>query len=507
MAQPDRTNQWLALDASTPLRSRARELRKAWEDFVGHGQAAAVRIPILHSWERSFAAGIDPLHPRVAPTAGYADEIAAQWEMHPLAAVAPLILDCLGEVAEQTERVIAVTDAAGVLLWVAGDPRTRDAADEAINFAAGARWSESGAGTNAIGIALAAGHSVQVFAAEHFNEAVQAWACSAAPIRDPDSGELLGAIDLTGRAATANPHAYSTVVATARAVDVHLRSEMRESDFRLRSRYGELVADSGKRVLATPSGRVLTTQPEGWLAAARLALPPGGGELVLPSGERAFAEPVGRGEAYVVRALERAHRLRPRIKLRLLGRDRALIERNGRTVTLSRRLTEVLALLAFRPGGMSSEELAADLYGDAGRPGAARVEVYRLRRVLPGAAQTDPYRLVIDVESDVARIAGLLDGGAVHEAAARYVGPLMPRSEAPGIVRERDALEAWLRNAVMTADDAEALWAWVQSPSGSDDLPAWKRLLAQLDFRDPRRSLAASQVTSLRTRYTVIQDS
>jgi hypothetical protein len=34
--------------------------------------------------------------------------------------------------------------------------------------------------------------------------------------------------------------------------------------------------------------------------------------------------------------------------------------------------------------------------------------------------------------------------------------------------------------------------------SGGNDLAAWKRLLAEVDFRDPRRSLAASQVSALR---------
>lgn len=104
----------------------------------------------------------------------------------------------------------------------------------------------------------------------------------------------------------------------------------------------------------------------------------------------------------------------------------------------------------------------------------------------------------MDVESDIARVQGLLDRGAVREAAERYEGPLLPHSEAPGVVRERDALDAWLRQAVMTADDDDALWAWVQSPSGEDDLAAWKRVLTHLDFRDPRRSLAAARIASLR---------
>ena len=51
---------------------------------------------------------------------------------------------------------------------------------------------------------------------------------------------------------------------------------------------------------------------------------------------------------------------------------------------------------------------------------------------------------------------------------------------------------------MLTADDPDAVWAWVQSPGGEDDLGAWKRLLAQLEFRDPRRSLCAARVAELR---------
>jgi hypothetical protein len=127
--------------------------------------------------------------------------------------------------------------------------------------------------------------------------------------------------------------------------------------------------------------------------------------------------------------------------------------------------------------------------------------MHRLRKVLGRYIDTDPYRLAVDVESDVARIAGLLARGAVREAAEAYGGPLLPHSEAPGVVREREELDRWLRQAVMTAEDDDALWAWVQSPSGNDDLPAWKRLLGRLAFEDPRRSLAAAHLGTLRHLY------
>jgi hypothetical protein len=376
-----------------------------------------------------------------------------------------------------------------------------------MNFTEGAGWSEGGAGTNAIGTALAADHAVQVFAGEHFNEVVQEWTCAAAPVHDPDTGGLLGIIDVTGRLGTVHPHSLSAAVATARAAESHLRSLMHERHARLRARYEDRVATGHPRAaLVTPGGRVIAgADAVGWIGAERLVVPPGGGELTLPCGAPAFAEPVGHEEAFVVRAADRraAAARRPLLRLMLLRRDKPRVELDGRPLTLSRQRTEILALLAARPAGMNTEQLAADLYGDAGRPSAVRVQVFRMRKLLGPWIDAAPYRLALDVESDVARVSGLLDRGAVREAAECYQGPLLPDSEAPGIVRDRDSLEAWLRQAVMTADDAEALWAWTQSSSGRDDLAAWKRLLAALDYRDPRRSLAASRVGSLRAAYSI----
>ena len=99
-----------------------------------------------------------------------------------------------------------------------------------MNFAEGTLWSEGGAGTNAIGTALAAEHAVQVFASEHFNEIVQSWTCAAAPVHDPDTGQIIGVIDLTGEMETVHPHSMAVATATAQAVDAQLRCEMLDRD-------------------------------------------------------------------------------------------------------------------------------------------------------------------------------------------------------------------------------------------------------------------------------------
>ncbi|MEU5535622.1 GAF domain-containing protein, partial [Streptomyces sp. NPDC020362] len=114
-----------------------------------------------------------------------------------------------------------VCDAHGRLLWVEGHPATRRRAD-GMNFVPGARWSEAAVGTNAPGTAVALDRPVQVFAAEHFIRRVQPWTCAAAPVHDPHTGRVLGAVDITGGDGLAHPHSLGFVRAVARAAESQL---------------------------------------------------------------------------------------------------------------------------------------------------------------------------------------------------------------------------------------------------------------------------------------------
>ena len=504
------SNSWLAIDVGTAPMVRAQELRFAWERFVDEIERGDdeeedpefVREAIADSWRRSFAAGVAPTGNRFAPVVADEEETHDLWEDHPLARAAPLIRNCLAATADEGGYLIVISDADGVLLCIEGSAAIRMRAAEVMNFAEGTLWSETGAGTNAIGTAVALDHAVQVFGPEHFHEPVQRWVCSAAPIHDPDSGSLIGVIDLTGDFRTVHPASLAVATATAAAVEGSLLLDLQERDARLRARYGDAVMRApATSALVAPSGRPITRLPANWGATDRLTIPPGGGELMLPNGAHAVAEPVNASHnLFVVQSVDRHPKgpARPLLKLSLLGRGKAAMEMEGRREDLRPRLAEILVLLCANPNGMSAEALTADLYGDSGHVSSVRVEVSRLRKRLGPWIDAERYRLTCDVETDARRIEGLLAAGAVREAAEEYTGPLLPDSEAPGVVRERDHLDGWLRQAVMTADDSEALWAWVQCESGDDDLGAWKRLLSQLSFRDPRRSLCASRVNELR---------
>jgi hypothetical protein len=503
-------NSWLAIDVGTAPMVRAQEVRFAWERFVQDlagppdedaDDPELIREPIADSWRRSHAAGIDPTH-HLAPVVADDDDLDTLWHEHPLARAMPIIRQCLAATSDEAGYLVVVSDADGMLLTIEGSNRIRMRAADSMNFAEGTLWSEPGAGTNAIGTALACDHAVQVFGPEHFNEVVQRWTCSAAPIHDPDTGRLLGVIDLTGDFSTVHPASLAVATATAAAVETSLRLTLQERHAALRARYGDRIAVApGSRALVSPTGRAITELPAGWGVADRLAIPTGGGELTLPSGDSAIAEPLdGAGDAYVVRGIERpaGGAAMPLVRLTLLGESRPVLDVDGRRTELRPRLAEILALLAANPQGLSADALCAGLHGDGGSPSSVRVEVSRLRKLIGPWIDTQRYRLTCEVETDARRVQGLLRAGAVREAAELYRGPLLPDSDAPAIVREREGLDGWLRQAVMTADDPEALWAWLGTPTGRDDLGAWKRLLPQLDFHDPRRSMCAARVGDLR---------
>lgn len=445
-----RRNPWLALESGTDPVARARELRRAHATCVGGGEAApaVVRGLIADSWRRSAGAGVRP-EGHMPPRLHSGDDLRELRAEHPLARMMPTLRHLLLDVAEAAQHLVAICDADGELLWVEGPERVREAAEDTMNFAEGTLWSERGAGTNALGTSLAVGHPIQVFSAEHYNATVHPWTCSASPIFDPDSGALLGTVDLTGPFRMTHPHSLALVTAAAGAATGALRHERSQSDGRLRERYLRRTLHFGRRAtgVVTASGRVVMAQPAGWLGT-EVALPSNGDPGVLPDGRLFGAEPVGVDGGWLLWSASDGAPEPPRrrLRVRLLGDPAAWLD--GEAMHLSPRHAEILALLVATPEGLGAERLGEELAGPGYSRTSVRSEVSRLRRLLGPCLATRPYRLDAEVEADVLELRRHLEGGRIDEALAMTTaGPLLPRSRAPGVGRLREALGAELRAA------------------------------------------------------------
>ncbi|MFI7445291.1 GAF domain-containing protein [Nonomuraea indica] len=120
------------------------------------------------------------------------------------------------------------------------------------------------------------------------------------------------------------------------------------------------------------------------------------------------------------------------------------------------RQVEILTLLALEPGGFTPERLRDALYGDRHvTVSTFKAEISHLRRALGGGVATRRYALTRPVTCDAAEVLRALDRRDVAAALRHYRGPLLPWSEAPGIVEWRRHLEVAVREAVLAGDDAE----------------------------------------------------
>jgi len=442
-------NPWVGLDLAAEPMAWARLLRRAHEQAADGGPPPPiVRDVVTHSWERSRGAGIDP-DGHEPPLLLEEREAHERWRGHPLSRFRDLIAQMLGSYTHDARHIVVISDADGCLLWSDGHRAVLEASDR-IAFVPGRLWTEVAAGTNGIGTALALNHPVQIFSAEHFNRHIHGWTCSGAPVHDPETGETIGVLDLSSGIRTAHPNSLALVTAVADVVAGQLRVELAERDARVKGRYLERLGTGGRRAsaLVSPTGRTIAAVPGGWLPG-RIALAGADAATVtLANGVEVEVEPLPRGEGFLVMEVA-SGRSRPRaaLRLRVLGRDRAVLSLEGTMVTLSPRHSEIVTLLMLRPEGLTSEQLAGELYGDGAKRMSVRAEISRLRRALGPRFSADPYRLTGDVSSDLQDVERLLAAGR-HDSARKLArGPLLCGAGAPTIVAARERLERALGRA------------------------------------------------------------
>lgn len=405
---------------------------------------SGVRRLVRESWQRSISLRLDPLTAQAAPTLS-ADELNGLRARNPLAAVLPVINTLLVRHAAEFGLIVAVADESGRLLWIDGDSAVRTRAED-MHFVVGADWSESRVGTSAPGTALALDHGIQIQRAEHFSQLAHPFSCTAVPIHDPVTGAVLGVIDITGGDAAVAPQTLPLVEAAVAALEAELRIQS----------------------LSAP--RPAPTRPSGFSSSGPLLRVLGTEHGTLHGADPASTRG---GFGAPAQGLRRAEDLSPRH-------------------------AEILLLLAWHRQGLSADRLAGLLNDD--QPHAVenlRAEMVRLRRVLTLSHPTlrigsRPYRLETSVDTDAGRLLALLARGAHRMALAAYPGPVLPGSNAPGVVEIRAEVSARLRQTLLSDASVEVLLDYARSEDATWDSEVWRACLELLPPRSPQRAAVAA---------------
>jgi hypothetical protein len=393
----------------------SRALRRAHELVISGVPRPEIPTGLADSWRRSMALGISPDQhsPRHLHDAAAVLELRRE---HRLQQVMPALHDLLADDSSSGRHLLVLTDDRGEILWRVGSREALRRADR-LEFSEGADWSEAGIGTNAISEALVTGGPVQLFSAEHLVRTHHEWACTAAPITDPLTGELLGVLDVSGPLNTLSADTLRMVRCAVRVAET---------------------------ILGTPDG---------------------GTSLGASSPVRASRGPVQRPSVGVE-------------SLELLGDKPAAVFADGSRVSLTLRRAEILALLDSRAQGWTAEELAYELYGDAGTPQAIRTEMFRVRAMLGAAVESNPYRLAAGLAgcSDSGRVLRLLREGRLAGALEAYRAPLLSRSGALTVQLLRDQLDLAVGAAVRASGNAGLIIRWLSTDMGSVDSKAVEAL-------------------------------
>src|SRR6266699_3187221 len=216
----------LSIASPSEIERTARQLRAIREGFLTTGSLSThtPRSLILESWQRCHTMHVNPSR-RFAPLA-----VARESQLYQVREANELLIrathSVMGHLTDflaGSGYVIVLSDAKGCLLDVLGDAGIRRRLAR-IDFVPGGDWSEAAAGTNAIGTALADRHVVQLMAAEHYCDGWTDLTCTAAPIRHPFTGEVMGVLDVTGDYRLIRSFLTNSLAAAALEVQQELRT-------------------------------------------------------------------------------------------------------------------------------------------------------------------------------------------------------------------------------------------------------------------------------------------
>ena len=205
----------------------------------------SLRPPIVDSWQRCLHLEVDIRTQK--PKQATPEEIESRLKRNKeyIKAIEPVIA-CVSDLVIESDYVISFADGEGYVLTIYGNSKLKKLLSQ-VNFKVGARWTEESVGTTALGIALATKQPSHVFHAEHYCKGLHNFSCTAVPVHDLFSKEVIGVLDFAGFLQDHQPHAMGMAVQMGRCIELEIYKNRNEQNEFFRECSTQLSLDRMER--------------------------------------------------------------------------------------------------------------------------------------------------------------------------------------------------------------------------------------------------------------------
>ncbi len=224
------------------------QLKNAWKSLISGKDidTSLVRKEIYDSWKRSIDYEIDPYKAKPLLLSQNGIEQLLRANKHLIEIVHPHMQN-LYNIVGDSDTYLVLSDERGVVLEILGDEQALERCKEVSNLVVGADRSESYAGTNAIGTALALRIPFQVWDEEHYISLHKTFCCSTAPIQN-DNGAIIGSLTLACRSELGHIHTLGMVISAVGGISKEL-SLLKSAD-----KINEINAQTNSIIESVPHG-------------------------------------------------------------------------------------------------------------------------------------------------------------------------------------------------------------------------------------------------------------
>jgi len=233
------------------------EVRQAREELMRVGLLGDVRtegvVPdlIVRSWRRSISISADGANPCQRFTEIDTDSI--------LCRAADPVLDRWQSHLADTGTTLFLSDRAGAIVARRPSDNAERRRLDSVHAAEGFDYSEDSIGTNGLGTSMVEKRALLISGSQHYNDALAALACAAAPVCTP-AGSVIGSISLGGPIESANPLMLSLTREIGQQIEERLRSSARPQDLALAMSFTRYT-NSQRPTVVMDSESILANNP------------------------------------------------------------------------------------------------------------------------------------------------------------------------------------------------------------------------------------------------------